>query len=277
MGSGEAQSPASYALGHSQHELARLSRQGQAFLPFTRQLFEQAGIGPGMRVLDVGCGAGDVSFLAAELVGPRGEVLGMDQASAAIEWASACAASLKFHNVRFLQGDPVLMQFEPPFDAVVGRFVLMYYLDPVEAVRKLASQVRPGGLLVFQEFDMENFRAQPAAPTLERAAEWIKQTFRATGARIQAGMELYSAFLAAQLPAPSLRLDAIIGGGEDFPCELIAEGIRSLLPVMEAHGIASAGEVGLPTLLERIREEIVAANGVVVSPAVIGAWCRKAA
>jgi tRNA A58 N-methylase Trm61 len=62
----------SCALGHSKHELERLSRQGGVFLPFTGQLFEQAGIGTGMRVLDVGSGAGDVSFLAADLAEREG-------------------------------------------------------------------------------------------------------------------------------------------------------------------------------------------------------------
>ena len=60
-----------YALGHSEQELQRLSRQGQALGAFTRQLFEEAGISRGMRVLDVGCGSGDVAFLAADLVGPQ--------------------------------------------------------------------------------------------------------------------------------------------------------------------------------------------------------------
>ena len=68
-----------YALGHSEKELQRLSRQGQVFGPFTRQLFEQAGISQGMRVLDVGCGSGDVAFLAADLVGLSGEVVGVDR------------------------------------------------------------------------------------------------------------------------------------------------------------------------------------------------------
>jgi hypothetical protein len=58
-----------YALGHSEHELKRLSCQGKVFEAFTRQLLIQAGIHSGMRVLDVGSGAGDSSFLVAELVG----------------------------------------------------------------------------------------------------------------------------------------------------------------------------------------------------------------
>ena len=80
-----------YALGHSEQELQRLSRQGQALGPFTRQLFEEAGISRGMRVLDVGCGSGDVTFLAADLVGLSGEVVGVDRERTAVDWANARA------------------------------------------------------------------------------------------------------------------------------------------------------------------------------------------
>jgi len=137
----------SYALGHSEHELERLSRQAEVFAPFTRQLFEQAGVGPGMRILDVGCGAGDIAFLAADLVGPSGEVVGADRAAAAVAWATARAQEQGISNVKFLEGDPVALEFEQQFDAVVGRLVLMYYPDPVDAIRKLARHVRPGGLI----------------------------------------------------------------------------------------------------------------------------------
>src|SRR2546425_9675880 len=136
----------SYALGHSEQELERLAHQAQAFAPFTRQLFEQAGIGPGMRILDVGCGAGDVAFLAAELVGPNGEVVGADHSAAAVEWAVARAQEQGISNVKFLEGDPAVLEFEQQFDAVVGRLVLMYP-DPVDAIGKLARHVRRGGLI----------------------------------------------------------------------------------------------------------------------------------
>jgi tRNA A58 N-methylase Trm61 len=61
-----------YVLGHSERELERLRLQAQLIDPITRQFLIEAGIAPGMRVLDVGCGAGDVTFLAADLVGPPG-------------------------------------------------------------------------------------------------------------------------------------------------------------------------------------------------------------
>src|SRR5215468_1599619 len=159
-----------YALGHSEHELNRLSDQGRAFAPFTRQLFEQAEIGPGMRVLDVGSGAGDVTFLAAELVGPAGEVVGADCAAAAIEWANSRAKSQSVRNVKFVECDPTVADFGEQFDAVVGRTVLMYYPNPVAAIRHLARHLRPARLMIFQEFDTDAFRSVPATPTFERAA-----------------------------------------------------------------------------------------------------------
>jgi ubiquinone/menaquinone biosynthesis C-methylase UbiE len=112
---------------------------------------------PGMRVLDVGSGAGDAAFLAAELVGPGAEVIGADPGADAVQWAKARGLG----NVKFLEGDPAEMQFDPPFDAVVGRLVLMFYPDAVDALRKLAGHLREGGLVVFQEFDMANARSVP--------------------------------------------------------------------------------------------------------------------
>jgi len=265
-----------YALGHSEQELQRLSRQGQAFGPFTRQLFEEAGVSQGMRVLDVGSGSGDVAFLAADLVGPGGEVVGVDRERTAVDWANARAHSRATRNVNFVEGDPAEMEFDQQFDAIVGRLVLMYYPDPVNAVRKLIRHVRPEGLIVFQELDMANACSMPVAPLFERSMAWIKQTLSATGARIQLGLELYPVFLAAGLPGPSMRVDALIGGGPHCPLyEILAELVQNLLPVMEKLKIASAAETGISDLAQRMRDEVVALNGVVVSAGFIGAWSRK--
>ena len=86
-----------YALSSSaEHEHERLSRQSGLYEPFTRRLLARAGIESGMRVLDVGCGPGDVSFLLSELVGAGGSVVGVERDEQALERARQRRPSLNF-------------------------------------------------------------------------------------------------------------------------------------------------------------------------------------
>jgi ubiquinone/menaquinone biosynthesis C-methylase UbiE len=265
-----------YVLGHSDRELERLSVQAKLFDPLTQQLFRDAGIAPGMRVLDVGSGSGDVSFLVGRMVGPSGEVIGTDKSPAAVDTAKSRAAALQLPNVRFFEGDPTEMPFEQPFDAVVGRLVLMYVHNPAESLRKLAKHLRAGGVIAFHEFDFSGSTSQPKAPIYDQCIEWINKAFQLAGIEMHMGLKLYSAYKAAGLPAPSLRLDASVGGGPDYLAYLVvAEVVRSLLPVMEKFSLATAAEVGIETLADRIRDEVVAGGGVVVTPPLVGAWSRK--
>ena len=159
-----------YALGHSSRELDRLTFQASVFAPFTRHLFTQAGIEPGMRVLDVGSGSGDVSFLAADLVGQGGYVVGVDRSEAAVQRATVRAIRRNHPNVSFVVGDPSAMSFDQPFDAIVGRFVLMYQDDPVWSLRQITKHLRADGLVVFQELDTSACRSCPAVPALTGGA-----------------------------------------------------------------------------------------------------------
>ncbi|MEV5617747.1 methyltransferase domain-containing protein [Streptomyces bacillaris] len=78
-----------YPLGHAPEEMDRLLLQARLYGPVTAQALRQAGLGPGMRVLDAGCGAGDVTFIAAEAVGPGGSVTGVDAGPEALDLARA--------------------------------------------------------------------------------------------------------------------------------------------------------------------------------------------
>ena len=264
-----------YAPGHSERELDRLSTQARMFEPFTRQLFREAGLSAGMRVLDVGCGSGDVSLLAAEFVGPTGTVVGIDRAAAAIVRAKARAEGRRMSNVQFLEGDPTLIRLDEGFDAIVGRLILMYYADPVDALRKLLMHLRPGGLVVFQEFDANGCKSHPTSQTYERCVDWIVRTLQLSGANSHVGLELYRIFQSSGLPAPTLRLDGVIGGGASAPTyEALAEVVRSLLPAIERLGVATAAEVEIDSLAVRMRDEVLTKEGVVVAPLLIGAWAR---
>src|SRR3954467_5833282 len=107
------------------------------------------------------------------------------------------------------------MAFERPFDAVVGRYVLMFQPDPAAAPRALPRHLHPGGVVVFHEPDWTGTRSFPPAPTYDRCCRWIVETFRLLGADMGMGVKLHAAVVAAGLPAPAMRLEAIIAGGAD--------------------------------------------------------------
>ncbi len=264
-----------YVLGSSAHEHKRLMVQADRLAPFTRRFLLAAGIAPGMRVLDVGCGAGDVALLAAELVGPTGAVVGVDRDPGVL--AVACERATANPWATFVQADFRALPVEGLFDAVIGRCVLAHQADPVAALRSLLPHLRPGGIVAFQEPDMDHAAAVPPLPTFDRATGWIRATFARGGGHPRMGTELFATFAAAGLPAPTMQFDARIGGGPDDPAyDRIAAVVRSLLPKMEEWGIATADEVRIETLADRLRAEAVAAGAVITSPACIGAWVRTA-
>jgi ubiquinone/menaquinone biosynthesis C-methylase UbiE len=269
-----------YALGHSSQELDRLSMQAKLMEPFTRRLFEQAGIGPGMTVLDVGSGAGDVAFLLREIVGPEGKLVGTDRAPEALQRARERAAALGYSNVEFVQGDPVEMTFDESFDAVVGRFVLMYYPSPSGALRQLARHVRPGGIIAFQESDNSGARTFPSQPLFNRLFELMQKALVFSGAEPLMALKLYPAFIAAGLPVPAMQAEVAVMGSQDPFVEPLAnflvQGLRSMTPVIVKHGLATEQELDLDTYARRMSDAFRAAGGIMMSPPFIGAWTRKA-
>ena len=100
-----------YVLGHSARKLERLQTQARMLEPFTRQLLIDAGLRPGMRVHDVGSCPGDVTFLAAELVGDAGQIVGTDRSADALALASARASERGLPNVYFQEGDSAELNF----------------------------------------------------------------------------------------------------------------------------------------------------------------------
>lgn len=265
-----------YILGHANEELERLVRQARFFGGITDHLFREAGIGPGMRVLDVGCGAGDVAFAVARIVGPSGRVIGIDRSPEAVLLAARRADADGLDNVAFRVAD-VAEPIEPDaFNALVGRLVLMYAPDPAAWLRQLARAVKPGGIVTFQEFDMEGATSGPACPLYDATIRRLREAFGRGGAETRMGLRLGRVFEDAGLPAPRMLLGARVERGPDSPAyQQVADVTRTLLPLMEKTGVATAAEVGIDTLASRLRDEAVALDATLVSPLLVGAWARK--
>jgi SAM-dependent methyltransferase len=257
-----------YLFGHSAGETDRLLRQAQMFGPYTRRLFEDAGIAPGMRVLDVGSGAGDVSLILADMVGTSGTVMGVDINAGLIETARARVDAAGLVNVTFQVGDAGSVALDNDFDAVVGRCVLFFIKDRLTVVRRLAEHVRPGGVIAFQEPGNATLRpsALPPSPLLDQVWSWIMELYGRAEMDLYAGLRLFSLFQDAGLPDPQMHLDAAAGGGAEWPgYEYIAGLVRTILPRLVEHGVTTAEEVDVDSLGDRLRAETVASRGVVTT------------
>jgi len=264
-----------YVLWHSERELERLISQSRFYGELTEEVLRRAGIGPGMRVVDVGCGAGDVSLLLASLVGATGSVIGVDRSAESVQAAQERVAGAQLPHVMFRHCDLADLMLDTPVDAVVGRFVLLYLADPASTLERLRRLVRPGGLVVFQEMDMTGARSAPLVPLYETAIQWIIETCRRGGVEVDMGSRLFATFRRAGLPAPELVLRGRIEGTPDSPAyAYIADILRSLLPMAERLGVFTAADVQIDTLAERIRAEVLRADAVVVLPSLVGAWTR---
>ena len=264
-----------YVLGHSDRELERLRLQAKLVDPITRQFLVEAGIAPGMRVLDVGSGAGDVAFLLSNLVGPAGQVVGIDRSASALARARSRVEALSLSNVTFRESELSAMEFDQPFDAAVGRYVLCFQPDPIGLLRKIAGLVRRGGIILFHEPDRQQMRSFPPTPTYDQACRWLGETYRLSGVDVSIGIKLYSLFKAAGIEAPTMRLHAVIGGEKALDeVHLDADQAMVLADDIVRLGVATASELGIETLAERIVEEMAANQSVIVGRAEIGAWSQ---
>jgi ubiquinone/menaquinone biosynthesis C-methylase UbiE len=264
-----------YALGYADLEQERLIRQAAIVGPITERLFREAGIGPGQRILDLGSGMGDVAMLVARLVGSSGEVVGVERDANSIKRAKARAATAKLHNISFLNSDVNDIVSDQPFDGVVGRFILMFLLDPVSVLRSAVNLVRSGGVVAFQEPSWAPMLALGARlPLWYRTRQLIHETLLRSSANREMGLALYSAFREAGLPAPKMHLEMPLGHDPDF-IRLTSDVLHSLRPLAVQHKISLTELGALDTLPDRICAEIIEANTVVSLIGIVSAWSRK--
>jgi ubiquinone/menaquinone biosynthesis C-methylase UbiE len=262
-------------LGTTDAEHDRLIRQAALLAPLTEQFLSEAGIGTGQRVLDLGSGVGDVALLVARLVGPSGEVVGVERDTRSIIRARARAAEASLHNVSFIQSDACQVASDNPFDAVVGRFILMFLPDPVAALRSVSQLVRPGGVLAFQETCWAPFLLLSAhLPLCSAGASLIHQTLQRSGANPEIGLRLYRIYQEAGLPAPAMQMDMPVWTDSDFT-RWLHDLLRNLWPQIEQLNLSREMLGDFNTLAERLQAEVAASKTVVTWLGVVGAWCRK--
>lgn len=266
-----------YLLGSSDAEHQRLIRQAIRLAPVTESFFREAGIVPGQRVLDLGSGVGDVAMLVARLVGRSGEVVAIERDARSISRARSRAAEVGLHNIEFVESDIAHFSADTRFDAAVGRYILQFLPDPVATLRSLSENVRPGGIIAFQEGSFAPFVALSAhLPLWSAVVSLHHQVALRVGVNTEMGLALHRVFHDAGLPVPSMRLVMELGHDPDFT-RWLSDVTVSIRPQIERLNLPADRLGNLDTLEQRLQEEVASSRTVVPWLALVGAWCRTRA
>jgi len=268
-----------YILGHSKEELDRLTRQADFYRVLTGNLLVNAGITKGMRVIDFGSGSGDVSIMLSEMVGDTGEVIAVERAEDALDRAKKRVDSLGIKNIRFIEGDENDLSGklkDKKVDAVFGRLILIHQSDAVNAFCKICENLKPGGIVVFQEADIvAGFWAEPFLPLMSQIYDWLIRAFLAHGIHGNISSVIVNAFDKVGIVDRHIVREGIVQSGPDANgYDYYADAARASLPVMIKYEIATAEQVDVDTLAERLRAEAVEHNASFIPLYLTGAYGR---
>ena len=265
-----------YAWGNTEDERQRLASQGDALRPATERLFQAAGIGPGMRVLDCGSGGGDVSIIAAELVTPSGQVLGIDRDAGYVEAAKRRVREIGLSHVQFETAD-VFCPPVGPFDAIVGRLVLMYQPDVELVLRALADRLEPGGVMAFMEYEHHppnQVLMWPRSPSVDQLVRWMDGAFEVLKHQAHMGTRLPSLLRSVGLePQPPYEVTGAVYTGPTVLAHEITL-VQNLSPLLTAHGIATDQETDVGAFTERCELDL-GPDPLLVSGPHLSIWARK--
>lgn len=268
--------PDGYVHARNAQEYQRLREQAAMWRTATQALFDRIGLAPGMTCLDVGAGPGTVMRLMADRVGPEGQVTGIEidntlgqQALADLRAQGGAAFTMIAADVAELATVP-----GAPFDLVFCRLFLMHMQDPVAALEKMASWVKPGGVVAAQEFDFGSIAVEPPCPPMAEFNRLFEGVFRASGRNMRAGRQLPAQFEGAGLSLP----DGTLAEAKFIP---LGDMAAMLIGVYQGL-FAAAVELGIAdtTRAEAFKADMTEAGQdgryYCLTPILIGAWKRIA-
>jgi SAM-dependent methyltransferase len=193
----------------------RLALLARTRWPDTAALLARAGLMPGMRCIDLGCGGGHVTLEIARLVAPDGSVVGVDIDEIKLGLARQAAAAAGLANVEFRQQS--VQEWDEPasYDAVYSRFLLQHLSQPVDTLGRMWAAVRPRGVLIVEEADFDGWCCDPANEGFDFFVRTYGEALRRRGGDPACGRKLYGGCLAAGIPAPETGVvQPVWPGGE---------------------------------------------------------------
>ena len=260
-----------YVLATGDAAANRLRILHNAYGPGARELLLRAGIKPGMRVVDLGCGVGMTTQLLAELVGPTGKVIGVDYSEAQVKQARTLLPP-EFSNVSFVEASATDTNLpREAFDLVYCRFLLIHLTDPEAALNEMLALLKPEGIVAVEDGDLASASSEPAS-----AFQEFSNLFGALGPKwgvdYTLGRRLYHMVLDANFSEVEVTLNQpVFARGEN----------KRLLELSVAEAGPSFVAAGLITA-EQLTEIVAEMNRLSEDPAVLAilprmsqVWARK--
>jgi len=260
-----------YVLATGDAAANRLRILHQVYGPGSRSLLERAGIQPGMRVADLGCGVGMMTRLLAELVGPSGTVVGVDLSAAQIEQARAMLPAV-LANVTFVEASATNTGLpKESFDLVYSRFLLIHLMEPEVALREMHDLLKPNGILVCEDGDLTSADSDPASK-LRAFSHLFGGLGPKRGVDYTLGRRLFHLVLAANFSQPEITLSQPAFAQSENK-RLLELSVAEAGPAFVAAGLITSEELA-DTLLEMRRlaeDETVLA----IMPRMSQVWARR--
>jgi ubiquinone/menaquinone biosynthesis C-methylase UbiE len=244
-------------------ELARLQTQAEEFSASTKESLAKLQLKPDMNVLDVGCGTGDVSFMIAPIVGPRGHVSGVDFNPYVINHCSETAQKLKVINASFSVADAMMLDFKSQsYDAAYSRFVLQHIKEPRKVLREMIRLTKEGGYVMVEDCDLFTWIVHPQNKSVSTLWHWYESIQVERGTDPQIGRKLYSMFLEEGLePNVDIYSKCVYSSRSTFWSSITAV-------------LRKINSPELKSLIKGIEEFAMAPDSIFVFPLVFRVWSR---
>jgi len=228
-----------YILATGGKDMERLRLLQEVYGPGSETSLRRAGLRPGIRVLEVGCGSGNMACWVAEQVGNGGSVLGIDNSREQIELAKRLAQSRGLSNVEFAVADAYSPRLpESSFDFAYCRLVLMHLINPADALGTMRTLVKPGGTVLCEEMDLGVWLCDPPATAMTQFFEINIALGELRGEHFRLGSSLHQLFRESGFDRPDVGSNFVLAlRGEqkrllgmtfdEFAPETVREGLAS--------------------------------------------------
>ena len=247
----------------------RLRVIARVLKPSTDALFERLQVGPGLRVLDAGCGGGDVTLDLARRVAPDGTVTGFDMDDTKLALAREEALRQGLANVVFQRAEIAALDDEGAYDVVYSRFLLSHLPDPAGALAKLSSALRPGGRLIVEDVDHSGCFCDPDMPSYWHYVTFYREAAKRRGVDPDIGQRLPRLLLGAGLGSVDLHVvqPAALTGETKIAMALTLENVA---PAILAENLASRQE--LDQIIDELYDAAHDPTTLMSFPRIVQAW-----